>query len=56
MYYLSCLFCTLIPEIHVHPEILCVLQYIDVVHMCNEQLSSFLKSKLSSVKIIDEDR
>ena len=34
----------------------CVLQYIDVVHMCAEQLSSFLISKLSAVKIIEEDR
>ena len=31
MYHLPCVCCTLIPEIHVRPEMLCVFWYIDVL-------------------------
>ena len=33
LYHLPRICCTLVHEIHVHPEILCVFQYIDVL-MC----------------------
>ena len=31
MYHLPCVCHTLVPEIHVHPEVLCVFRYIDML-------------------------
>ena len=46
MYHFPSVCRTLVPEIYVRqPEMLHVFQYIDVVHVCDEQLPSILKSK-----------
>ena len=62
MYHLPRVCHTLVPEIRVHPEMIHVFQYIDVLtcviyncmHSTEQQRS--LELLLSAVKIIDEDR
>ena len=62
MYHLPRVCHTLVPEIHVRPEIIHVFQYIDVltcvIYNCmhsNEQQGR-LELLVPAVKIIDEDR
>ena len=62
MYHLPRICCTLVPEIHVRPEMLHAFRYIDVltciiyncVHSTEQQ--GRLELLMSAVEIIDKDR
>ena len=61
MYHLPCVCRTLVPEIRVHPEILHVFRYIDmlmcVIYNCTQLNSkNYWSYLLSAMKIINEDR
>ena len=62
MYHLPRVCRTLVPEIHVHPEMLHVFWYIDmltcVIYNCMQSTEQQGRMELlvSAVKIIDEDR
>ena len=62
MYHLPHICCTLVPEIRVHPKMLCVFRYIDVltcvIYNCmhSTEQQGRLELLMSAVKIIDEDR
>ena len=62
MYHLPRVCCTLVPKIHVNPEILIVFRYIEVL-MCviyncmhSTVMTGTTRVSDSAVKIIDEDR
>ena len=65
MYHLPRVCYALVPEIRVHPEILCIFRYIDVrtcvIYNCIRLITNSKRLKIgarlvSAVKIIDEDR
>ena len=62
MYHLPRICCTLVPEICVCPEMLCVFRYIDmlmcVIYNCmhSTEHQGRLELLVSAMEIIDEDR
>ena len=62
LYHLPCICRTMVPEIHVHPKMLLVFRYIDVlvcvIYNCmhSTEQQEPLELLVSAVKIINEDR
>ena len=67
MYHLPRICHTLVPEIHVHPEMLHVFRYIDMLtcvsynctrlkDLCSTEQQGRLELLVSAIKIIDEGR